>query len=252
MAIDIVELNQFYASPLGLVARRVLRRRLREMWPTSAGHDVLGLGYATPYLRPFREEAQRVVALMPAAQGVVHWPEEGASLVGLAEETELPLPDASFSRVLAIHALEHSEQVRPMLREIWRVLAPEGRLLLVVPHRRSPWSSIERTPFGHGHPYSSAQIARLLSDSLFAPGKPVGALFFPPFAWRFMIRQAAWWESVGKTLWPGLSGVILVEATKRIYAATKVGARRRAFAVVPARAGTSPATSPLAQAPLDL
>ena len=38
---------------------RLLRARLREVWPNVRGETVLGLGYATPFLRPFREEAER-------------------------------------------------------------------------------------------------------------------------------------------------------------------------------------------------
>ncbi len=231
---DVVELRNFYGSPLGQMARRMIRRHIRALWPDVSGLDVAALGYATPFVRPFRDEARRTVALMPAAQGVVHWPEEGASLAALVEETDLPLPDASIDRLLLVHGLEHAEAVRPMLREIWRVLSPEGQLLLVVPHRRSPWAARESTPFGHGHAYSPTQLSRLLSDCLFAPGRPQGALFFPPFGLRFFIRTAGWWENVGRTLWPGFGGVVLLQATKRIYAALPPRSGRRVFVPVPA------------------
>ena len=233
MAIDVIELRDFYASPLGQVARRMIRRQLRALWPDVAGLDVLGLGYAVPYLRPFRDEARRAIALMPAAQGVMRWPEEGPGLSALGEETDLPFADASFERVLLVHALEHNEAVRQSLREIWRVLTPEGKLLIVLPHRRGLWAQSERTPFGHGLPYSRAQITRLLNDCLFAPGAREAALHFPPLSRRFLLRSAGWWEDVGRMLWPGLSGVILIEATKRVYALTPKRAKRRALARVP-------------------
>lgn len=233
MAIDIVELAEFYASGLGLVTRRVLRRRIRELWPDLHGLDLLGFGFATPFLRPFAEEARRVVALMPASQGVMRWPVEGPSQVALVEDTALPLADASFERVLMVHALEHSEEVRPMLREIWRVLAPEGRLLVIVPHRRSLWASAERTPFGHGHPYSRTQIARLLQNSLFEPARPLDALYLPPLQWRVILRSQGSWEALGARLWPGFGGCILVEATKRVYATTGMKARRRVLQALP-------------------
>jgi len=242
MAIDIVELAEFYASPLGLVTRRLIRRRIRAMWPSLRGQSLLGFGYATPFLKLFADEAERVIALMPAGQGVMRWPKTGPSLVGLTEETALPLPDASIERILLIHALEHSEEVRPMLREIWRVLAPEGRLLVIVPHRTSAWAASERTPFGHGQPFSRSQIARLLEDCLFEPGRPQSALYAPPWRSRFVLRSPSSWEGVGERLWPGFGGVVLIEAAKRVYATptVKQGRRRLVPVVAPARAPMVP------------
>src|SRR5579862_361097 len=123
MFADVVDLREFYGTRLGQVARRMVGRRIRLIWPDLTGSRLLGLGYATPYLRPFLGEAERVMALMPAAQGVLHWPSEGPNRVILGDEGELPLPDFSIDRVLLIHGLEFSEQVRPLLKEIWRVLA---------------------------------------------------------------------------------------------------------------------------------
>ena len=134
---DALDLRDFYRTSLGQIAQRTLRRRIRTTWDNVTGLNVLGFGYATPYLLPFRDEAQRVIAAMPAQQGVLHWPSEGPGAVTLCDETEIPLPDVSIDRVLMVHGLECSEQLRPMLREIWRILADGGRLLAVVPNRRS-------------------------------------------------------------------------------------------------------------------
>ena len=238
---DVIELRNFYFSSLGQMARRMIRRQLRLLWGNVTGLDVVAMGYATPFVRPFRDEARRTIALMPAAQGVVHWPEEGASLAALVSETELPLPDASIDRLLLVHGLEHADTARALLREIWRVLAPEGRLLVVVPHRRSPWAARENTPFGYGHAYSASQLSALLTDCLFAPGRPQGALFFPPFGLNFFIRTAGWWERVGRILWPGLGGVLLLEATKRIYAAVPPRAGKRVLVPATAAVQLAPA-----------
>jgi SAM-dependent methyltransferase len=245
MAIDIVELAEFYDSSLGLITRRLIRRRIRAMWPSVRGQSVLGFGYATPFLRVFSDEAERTIALMPAAQGVMRWPKAEPSRVALTEETALPLADASFERILLIHALEHSEEMRPMLREIWRVLAPEGRLLVIVPHRTSPWAASERTPFGHGQPFSKSQIARLLEDCLFEPGRPQSALFFPPMRSRLVLRSPNSWEGLGGRIWPGFGGVILIEAAKRVYATPALKGRRRVLPGLPAQV---PVVAPLKRA----
>jgi SAM-dependent methyltransferase len=235
---DVVDLRDFYATSLGQVARRMIRRRLRFLWPDVANLRVLGIGYTTPYLHLFKGEAERVMALMPASQGVLSWPGEGPNLVGLADEGELPLPDNSIDRVLLIHALEGSEQVRSLLKELWRVLAGGGRLLVVVPNRRGIWARVDRTPFGHGHPYTPGQLSRLLRDEQFTPERSSTALYVPPTTSRMILRSAAAWENVGERWFTRFAGVALLEASKQIYAPVKperarVRRRRPVLAPVP-------------------
>jgi SAM-dependent methyltransferase len=243
---DAVDLWDFYGTNLGKVARRLIRRRVRGIWPNVGGMTMLGLGYATPYLRPFRDEAERVFALMPAQQGVLHWPREGRNLVALADEGELPLQDVSVDRVLLIHGLECSEQLRPMLHEIWRVLTGNGRLLVVVPNRSGLWARLERTPFGHGHPYSSSQLSRLLRANMFTPTLTTRALYVPPYPWRAVQRSAYGLEDIGARWFKQLGGVVIIEASKQIYATTKPRPlRARARALLPAPVARIPASPTL-------
>ncbi|MBT7768707.1 MAG: methyltransferase domain-containing protein, partial [Rhodospirillales bacterium] len=151
---DVVDLRDFYGSGLGRVVRRAIRAKVRAIWPNTKGMSVLGVGYTTPYLGPFRSEATRAIAAMPAGQGVLHWPDNGTGLTTLVDEIELPFADLSMDRVLLVHALECAEQARPLLREVWRVMSASGRLIIVAPNRRGVWARFERTPFGHGLPYS--------------------------------------------------------------------------------------------------
>src|SRR5262245_24212774 len=88
MSLDVVDLRNFYGQPCGVVARRFIGRAVRSHWPDLRGQRVLGIGYPTPYLGLFREEAERCLAFMPAAQGVVKWPSARPTLTALVEETE--------------------------------------------------------------------------------------------------------------------------------------------------------------------
>ncbi|MGE0255308.1 MAG: class I SAM-dependent methyltransferase [Alphaproteobacteria bacterium] len=232
---DVVDQRDFYATGLGQTVRRTVRRAMREMWPDTSGMTVAGIGYATPYLRPFHEEAARALAVMPAPMGVIAWPApktaRGAArepnVVALAHEGELPLPDLSVDRILMVHALEHAAQPQAMLRELWRVLADGGRLLAVVPNRRSIWARSDHTPFGHGQPYSLDQLNRTLRAAMFAPLTARRALFVPPTQRRFVLSGAYAWERLGERWFQPLGGVLLVEAGKQIYAATTAGATAR-------------------------
>jgi SAM-dependent methyltransferase len=233
---DVVDLRDFYATSLGQVAIRMVRRRMRLIWPDLTGQRLLGLGYAIPYLRPFADEAERVIAVMAAQQGVLPWPLTGPNQVALADEADLPLPDLSMDRVLLVHAVECSEQLRSMLREVWRVLADGGRILVVVPNRRGIWAQMERTPFGFGHPYTVTQLSRLLRDCLFTPVSAAGALFVPPSHSRMMLASASAWENIGDRWSPRFAGVNMIEATKQIYAAAPANGRlERRPVYVPAR-----------------
>ncbi len=224
---DVVDLRDFYETQLGAMARRMIRRGVRAMWPDVRGQRVLGLGYATPYLRQFLFEAERAFAFMPASKGVVHWPAEARGLTALVDETELPLPDFSVDRVLLVHGLESSEYQRDMLREVWRVLTGEGRLLIVAPNRRGIWARLERTPLGWGEPYSPAQISRLLRDNMFTPTRSRRALYMPPMRSRAFLRSAPAWERIGSRWVPAFGGVVMIEAGKQLYAASLQAERKR-------------------------
>lgn len=231
MSPDVLDLRTFYASPLGQVARRLVGRMVRARWEDYAGLQVLGIGYATPYLVDFQEKAQRVLAFMPAAQGVVHWPLTGRSASALVESTMMPLRDASVDRILAIHSLETGEHPRDLLEELWRILAPGGRVILVVPSRSGLWASLDTTPFGHGHPYSRRQLQTLLQETLFLPVFWGEALYVPPFARAFLLRSAPAFERIaGRFSLPG-AGVHVVEATKQLY--RPAGLRRAVRRAVP-------------------
>src|SRR6516162_7495083 len=237
---DVVDLRNFYAQRLGVVARRLIGRGVRTRWGDTRALRVLGIGYATPYLGLFREEAERCLALMPAPQGVVRWPSTRPALAALVDEDELPLTDAAVDRLLLVHALEMSTDPAELLRESWRVLAGGGRLLVVVPNRRGLWARMDTTPFGHGRPYSRSQIMQLLRETWFTPTAWDEVLYVPPIGRKWFLRAAVAWERTGATLSAPLAGVHIVEATKQVYRA--IPARRTRARFVP---GLDPVLAPL-------
>lgn len=230
---DVVDLHRFYASTLGQAARRLIRRRLRLMWSDVRGLRVLGFGYATPYLRPFIGEAERVMAFMPAQQGCVHWPAGEDNHVALTEETMLPLPDSSVDRILVVHLVEHTDSMRRLMRECWRVLTPNGRIIVVTPNRSSLWSWSESTPFGFGHPHSVTQLQNLMRENMFLPVQHSRALFIPPTRRRFLLRWSQAFENIGSRLFKAFAGVSIVEAGKQLYASTGTPARKRRLVHIP-------------------
>ena len=222
---DVLDLQAFYASRQGQLVRRLVGRQIRSLWPNLSGARVLGIGYATPFLGPLLDDAERVCVIMPQGQGVVRWPAAGGSVTAFASEDELPLADRSVDRVLMVHALEAAEQGGRLLREVWRVLADGGQAMIIVPNRRGLWCLSESTPFGHGQPFSASQLKGVLRNTLFVP----------PLRSRFILRTALAWERVGLRWAKHFAGLLLMLAEKQIYAAPlePAGAKRRVRAYVP-------------------
>ncbi|MBU1378857.1 MAG: class I SAM-dependent methyltransferase [Alphaproteobacteria bacterium] len=243
---DVLELRQFYASDLGRAARAMVERKLIEAWGDVAGLDVLVLGYATPFATTLRPRARRVVAAMPAQQGVEVWPSDGRNLSTLTPEDCLPFPNALFDRILVVHGLEESADPVGFLREVWRVLAPSGRAIVTVASRNGLWANTEKTPFGHGRPYSRSQLAELMREADLEPSGWTRALYVPPVTW--MAGWAEGFEQAGSRLWPGFAGLLLMEAVKQTFAVKPQGQRARVRAARPVLAG-APGAAPVSRAP---
>lgn len=238
MRTDILDLYSFYQSDLGKAAAGFVRDQIRAAWSEHANARIAGFGYAEPYLADFMG-AERVIALAPEAQGVIHWPAGGKNRAALVHDHHWPIPDASIDRLLIVHGLEEASKPLRLMREAWRVLADDGRMIVVVGHRRGAWAMVDTSPFAAGRPYLRGQLVRLLNESMFEASSAASALYFPPFSARFLLRAAGAWEAAGARLWPWLGGVLMVEAHKRIVrgVAIPVSSPRLAPVVVPKVAG---------------
>ena len=217
---SIEDLRTFYGEPTGGLVRRLLARRLDDAWGEAVGCDVLGIGYVTPWLDAF-VGARRVVAAMPAGQGVELWPSAGRNRTLLVDERRLPFAAGSFDRVLLMHALEEADDPATLLNEAVRALSPTGRIILATAARGGLWARSESTPFGHGRPFTRRQLERLVRDTGLEPTAWSQTLYVPP--WPPLLGLADGFEQVGRRIAPGAAGVILLEATRQAYARIRPG-----------------------------
>lgn len=230
MAYDVQQLIAFYKSPLGRISRALVREQVMDLVGPTRGQRVLGLGFATPYLRFTLATAERVIAAMPARQGASSWPREGPSRTVLCDPLELPLTDSAVDLIVAVHAFEHIADAEELMRELWRVAAPGARLICVVPRRRGIWAQRDTTPFGAGHPFSGRQLDALLRDHSFVPEVWRDALFVPPTHSRLILKSTRFFERAGRLFGPAFSGVMVVRARKEAFPA--VPRRKRAARLV--------------------
>jgi len=217
MALDVIDLKQFYGSRLGAIAQGSILAAIEARWGNLGGLSILALGYGLPYLDRLGQQAERALALMPGRQGVTAWPPGGLSAVGLVDPLDLPLRDSVVDRLLVVHALEVSEDAHALMDECWRILAPGGHLIVVAPNRSGSWSRRDSTPFGSGQPYSRGQLTHLMRQSLFTPIHWTEALHIPPLRSGLALRFAPTIERIGTALSLPFAGVHIIEATKQLY-----------------------------------
>ncbi|MEP7240028.1 MAG: methyltransferase domain-containing protein [Devosia sp.] len=236
MTPDVNRLIGFYKSPLGKIARALVREQIARLAGPVDGRRVLGLGFATPYLRFTLAKAERVLAFMPARQGADAWPRDGRSRSVMCDPLEMPLTDAAVDLIVAVHSLEHIGDAEELMRELWRVAAPYARLVVVVPRRRGLWAAIDNTPFGDGNPFSRSQVEKLLRDHSFVPEAWREALYLPPWSAPFVLRFARFFERFGRLFGPTFAGVIVVSARKELFPAVPRRKRLERYVRVPSLA----------------
>lgn len=236
MSTDVRRLIEFYRSPLGKIARALVREEVMRLCGSVKGQRVLGLGFATPYLRFTLQSAERVLAFMPARQGASAWPREGPSHTALCDPLDMPLNDAAVDLIVAVHAFEHVADAEELMRELWRVAAPNARLVVVVPRRRGLWAQADNTPFGDGNPYSRTQLERLLKDHSFVPEQWREALYLPPSQSSLVLKSTRLFERIGRTVFTMFSGVMVVSAKKALFPAVPRRKRLERYVRVPSLA----------------
>lgn len=252
MHLDVQDLRAFYyRSALGRAAQNVIRTQLRGMWADTRGRTVVGFGFAAPLLRPYLDEARRVISLMPGPQGVMPWPANEQNRSVLCEDNTWPLSTGFADRLVLLHGLETSDDPSALLDECWRSLGPGGKAVFIVPNRTGLWSRSDATPFGYGRPYSVSQLDRQLRKHDFVPETITSTLFQPPSSKRFWRKSARVMENVGRHI-PGFAagGVIVAEATKQVAAPTRPGLAQRVRGPLDVLEGmAAPETQPSLKAP---
>ncbi len=239
--IDVSDIGEFYSTRLGMTARRLIADQLAKRWESLKGANILGLGYAMPYLDMWCAEADRVINFMPARLGARHWPQGKSNLTCLVDNGALPLDDSSIDFALVMHGAELAHDLPVMLSDLWRVLAGQGRVVFVVPNRRGMWARFDNTPFGHGHPFSSGQITQKLREAGFVPGTISNALMIPPSKQRFILKSATAIEHTGLLVSPGFSGILIADATKQLYASAAGKTVKRSIKILAPKPATVPA-----------
>jgi SAM-dependent methyltransferase len=134
---------------------------------------------------------------------------------------ELPIACGSQDLVVLPHILEFSEQPHAILREIERVLMPEGSVIISGFNPHSLWGLHRVLVRRRGYPWCGHFIGlQRLKDWLSLLGFEVVGIRFasyvPPFQQKKWLARGFCLEAAGKRWWPGSGGVYFVHAIKRV------------------------------------
>ena len=136
--------------------------------------------------------------------------------------TELPFDCDSLDLVVLPHVLEFSEQPHQVLREVARVLRPEGNLIISGFNPRSLWGCHRAWGRRQGFPWQGHFIALpRLKDWLALLGfEVVGGRFnayAPPLQQTKWLERFSFMEAAGDRWWAVSGGVYFVHAIKRVH-----------------------------------
>lgn len=136
--------------------------------------------------------------------------------------TELPFASASLDLALIPHVLEFSGHPHQILREVERVLMPEGSLLISGFNPRSLWGMRRMLGCKKCYPWGGNFIALpRIKDWLALLGfEVVGgrfAAYAPPFQQAKWLERCAFMEAAGDRWWAVSGGVYFLHAVKRVH-----------------------------------
>jgi SAM-dependent methyltransferase len=202
---------------------------LAEWFATPLGHYLLGheLGYfdrtlsdifgfhalqiglpECPFLQSSRITTRLTVDLEEPAQVLAdpHW---------------LPFPENGIDLIVLPHTLEFTDEPHQLLREVHRVIRPEGQLIIT---GFNPFSLFgAKRYFGRQQtmPWTGNFIALYrVKDWLSLLGFEVAGgqldCYIPPFAQEKWLQRFQFFEKAGDRWWPIAGGVYFLRATKRV------------------------------------
>ena len=137
-----------------------------------------------------------------------------------AQFHELPFEAQSIDLCVVPHILEFTPQPHEILREIDRVMRPEGRILII---GFNPWSlfGVKKLWASKGYPWQGQFVSLVrMKDWLqllgFEPSSGKLACYIPPCETADWQRRYLFLEQAGDRWWGVSGGVYMLEAIKRV------------------------------------
>ncbi len=194
-----------------------VQQRISLLWPDIRQETLIGIGFTPPYLH----QHSTVALCMPEAQGALYWPDAAHNRSCLISETSLPFADNAIDRIILAHVLEYTAHPHLVMREIWRILSPSGKLIIIAPNRLGAWAHMGRTPFSTGRAFHLLELQNLLQEAFLFPLYTGSLLFAPPILPHALVKSSLW-ENIGNIWLQPFGGILIIEGEKQLYSTTPV------------------------------
>ena len=226
----IITLGEWFETPAGQYVRDWEQQRLDALTADIFGYNALQIGL--PQIDALRENRMPHRWLSDMRLPVA---EDGCGSrrpLSLSHDYhDLPFASHSLDLVVLPHVLEFAAEPHQILREVARVLIPEGQVIICCFNPASLWGlrqSFGRIAGAHFLPVNGEFIGlRRIKDWLKLLSLEVNRGHFgcyrPPCASAAALGRYAFMERAGDRWWPSLGGVYILQAVKRVRGMTLIG-----------------------------
>lgn len=222
------EYDAWYETPLGRLSDRLEKKLVFSLIEIRAGEKALDVGCGTGnYTIELAKRGADVVGIdsseymLTFARQKVKKERLKANLQ-VADALNLPFPDQSFDLIVSNGLLCFLKEPGKALAEMNRVLKPEGRLIIGVLNRWSPWALFRRikglfkdTIYNQAHFMSPPELERIIKKAGFEVKEPETCLFFFPINCKLYLKLAAPFENLDKAMIPRTGAFLAVSAIKK-------------------------------------
>jgi len=218
------ELRAWFNSTPGRELFALEQAALDGMLEECFGHYLLQLGSLGMTLEPLNTHRIKYRLLQVSSEHDVL----GDSGVMVADADQLPVASDSIDVVLLSHTLDFARDPHQLLREVERVLIPEGHVIIV---GFNPWSlwglwqlfrlRSDRVPWC-GHFLSAWRVHDWLSLLGFQHKTEQMLMFRPPLQGRGVMQRLDFLERAGRRFWSPLAAVYMILAVKRVSRLTPI------------------------------
>ena len=228
------QLNQWYQTPLGQQLAAQEKAQLDNVLPTLFGYHLVQVGQYSDVPLLETSKVSRCTVMQTSSRVNISSMTD-SRLVG--EAHNLPIVSDSVDVVVLNHVLEFSLHPHRVLREVERVLVPEGHVVMLM---FNPWSlwAINRLLFRWrksapwcGNFISSTRSKDWLALLGFDVSQSQGYFFRPALQQMAIMERLGWFESLGARFWPIIGGGYMLVAKKKMETLTlirpKWASRRR-------------------------
>ena len=229
-------MEQWYQTDAGQALLKDLLTRLNPVLATTFGYYSLQIG--CPALAQELQENCRVKHQFTLA-------DTSPSAQVQANPSMLPVASDSVDLVILMHHLSSTSEPHALLREAFRILIPEGKLIIIDFNPVSLWGLrrfvqgwLEHVPF-RGHFYSAGRIDDWMRLLGFDKNRIYRAGYLPPIQRPSLIRRLGWLEKGTRNWFPSFGALNVMVYSKSVSPLTPVRHRWVTRKLIPAKMARS-------------